>query len=191
MKLLEKAIKEKGTVLPGDVLKVGAFLNNNLDVNLLSKLGKYFHKHFSDCEVTKILTVEASGIGLSCLTAQFFHCDVIFAKKNKTSNVSGEVYLAECYSYTHNKMNTLIVPKEYLTKDDKVLIIDDFMAHGEAVNACREIVKQAGATLVGVCIGIEKGFQGAGDKFRSEGIDVCSGAIVEKMSEKRITFRKQ
>lgn len=191
MKLLEKAIKEKGAVLPGDVLKVGAFLNNQLDVSLLKKVGKDIYKQFSDCGVTKILTVESSGIGLSCLTAQFFNCNVVFAKKSKTSNVSGVVYSAECHSYTHNKTNTLIVPSEYLSNSDKVLILDDFLAHGEAVSALREIIKQSGATLVGVAIGIEKGFQGAGDKLRKEGVNLYSGAIVDKMTEKRITFRRQ
>ena len=190
MKLLEKAIKEKGVVLQGNVLKVGAFFNHQMDVNLLKKLGKDIQKHFADCGVTKILTVEASGIGLSCLTAQFFNCGVVFAKKSKTSNVTGNVYSADCYSFTHNKLNTLIVPEEYLCKGDRVLIVDDFLAHGEAVNSLTQIVNQAGATLVGVAIGIEKGFQGAGDKLREQGVNLYSGAIVDKMTEKRITFRK-
>lgn len=189
MKLLEKAIKEKGAVLPGNVLKVGAFLNNQLDVSLLKKIGKDVYKHFSDCGVTKILTVESSGIGLSCLTAQFFNCNVVFAKKSKTSNVSGEVYSAECYSYTHNNTNTLIVPAEFLSKNDRVLILDDFLAHGEAVSALRKIIAQSGATLVGVAIAIEKGFQGAGDKLRAEGVNLHSCAIVDKMTENKITFR--
>ncbi len=190
MKLLEKAIKEKGVVLDGNVLKVGAFFNHQMDVKLLTKLGKDVHKHFIDCEVTKILTVEASGIGLSCLTAQFFNCNVVFAKKSKTSNVTGNVYSADCYSYTHDKLNTLIVPKEYLSKDDKILIVDDFLARGEAVNSLTKIVNLAGAELVGVAIGIEKGFQGAGDKLRKQGVNLYSGAIIDKMTEKRITFRK-
>ena len=191
MKVLERHIKEKGTVLPGDVLKVGSFLNHQLDIALLKKIGKDIYKHFADCEVTKILTVESSGIALSCLTAQFFNCNVVFAKKSKSTNVSGETYSAQCYSYTHNNTNTLIVPKEYILPTDRVLVVDDFLAHGEAITACAEIIKKAGATLVGAGIAVEKGFQGGGDKLRSQGIDVHSSAIVEKMSEKRITFRKQ
>lgn len=189
MRLLEKAIREKGKVLPGDVLKVGAFLNHQLDVRLLKKIGNDIYKHFKDCGVTKILTVEASGIGLACLTAQFFDCNVVFAKKGKSSNVDGDVYSAECFSYTHGNRNTLIVPKEFLPSSDRVLFIDDFLAHGEAVRACRELVRQSGATLVGIGIAVEKGFQGAGDELRRDGIDCYSAAIVEKMTPKRITFR--
>lgn len=189
MRLLEKAIKEKGVVLPDNILKVGAFLNNQLDVALLKKVGKDIYKHFSDCGVTKILTVESSGIGLSCLTAQFFNCNVVFAKKSKTSNVSGEVYSADCFSYTHKNNNTLIVPAEFLSENDRVLILDDFLAHGEAVSALRKIISLSGATLVGVAIAIEKGFQGAGDKLRAEGVDLYSCAVVDKMTENKITFR--
>ena len=190
MELLQKAIKEKGKVLPGNVLKVGAFLNNQIDVKLLAEMGKEIRSHFKDCEVTKILTVEASGIGLACITAQFFDCNVVFAKKTKTANVDGGLYSAVCFSYTHKKSNVLIVPEEFLNKDDKVLIIDDFLAHGEAVNALMKIVDQAGATLTGVAIAIEKGFQKAGDEFRAKGINLCSLAIVDEMTEDgNITFR--
>lgn len=190
MELLQKAIIEKGKVLPGNVLKVGAFLNNQIDVKLLAEMGKEIRSHFRDCEVTKILTVEASGIGLACVTAQFFDCNVVFAKKTKTANVDGGLYSADCFSYTHKKSNVLIVPEEFLTKDDKVLIIDDFLAHGEAVNALMKIVDQAGATLTGVAIAIEKGFQKAGDEFRAKGINLCSLAIVDEMTEDgNITFR--
>lgn len=190
MELLQKAIKEKGKVLPGNVLKVGAFLNNQIDVKLLAEMGKEIRSHFRDCEVTKILTVEASGIGLACITAQFFDCNVVFAKKTKTANVDGGLYSADCFSYTHKKSNVLIVPEEFLNKDDKVLIIDDFLAHGEAVNALMKIVDQAGATLIGVAIAIEKGFQKAGDEFRAKGINLCSLAIVDEMTEDgNITFR--
>lgn len=190
MELLQKAIIEKGKVLPGNVLKVGAFLNNQIDVKLLAEMGKEIRSHFRDCEVTKILTVEASGIGLACITAQFFDCNVVFAKKTKTANVDGGLYSADCFSYTHKKSNVLIVPEEFLTKDDKVLIIDDFLAHGEAVNALMKIVDQAGATLTGVAIAIEKGFQKAGDEFRAKGINLCSLAIVDEMTEDgNITFR--
>lgn len=190
MELLQKAIKEKGKVLPGNVLKVGAFLNNQIDVKLLAEMGKEIRSHFKDCEVTKILTVEASGIGLACITAQFFDCNVVFAKKTKTANVDGGLYSAECFSYTHKKSNVLIVPEEFLNKDDKVLIIDDFLAHGEAVNALMKIVDQAGAKLTGVAIAIEKGFQKAGDEFRAKGINLCSLAIVDEMTDDgKIIFR--
>ena len=190
MELLQKAIIEKGKVLPGNVLKVGAFLNNQIDVKLLAEMGKEIHSHFNGCEVTKILTVEASGIGLACITAQFFNCSVVFAKKTKTANVDGGLYSAECFSYTHKKSNVLIVPEEFLTKDDNVLIIDDFLAHGEAVNALMKIVDQSGAKLSGVAIAIEKGFQKAGDEFRAKGINLCSLAIVDEMTEDgKIIFR--
>ena len=190
MELLQKAIKEKGKVLPGNILKVGAFLNNQIDVKLLAEMGKEIRTHFRDCEVTKILTVEASGIGLACITAQFFDCNVVFAKKTKTANVDGGLYTAECFSYTHKKSNTLIVPSEFLNKDDKVLIIDDFLAHGEAVNALMKIVEQAGAEFIGVAIAIEKGFQKAGDEFRAKGINLCSLAIVDEMTDDgKISFR--
>ena len=191
MELLEKQILEKGKVLPGNVLKVGSFLNQQLDVKLLNELGKELYKHYHNCEVTKILTVEASGIALSCITAQFFNCNVVFAKKTKTANMDGASYSAECFSYTHQKLNNLVISKEYLTKDDKVLIVDDFMAYGEAANACIDLVRQAGATLVGVGIAIEKGFQGGGDKLRDKGIDVCSLAIIDSMDDTSLVFRKQ
>lgn len=190
MELLEKAIIENGKVLPGDVLKVGSFLNQQLDVGLIAALGKNIKEHFANCEVNKILTVEASGIAIACITAQFFNCNVVFAKKSKTANVDGENYSAECFSYTHKKSNTLIVPKDYLSAGDKVLIVDDFLAHGEATKALREIISLAGATLVGVAIAIEKGFQGAGDKMRSEGVNLYSGAVIDSMDGGKIVFRK-
>ena len=189
MKLLEQAIIEKGKVLPGNVLKVGSFLNNQLDVSLLSKLGEEIYYHFKDKGVNKILTIEASGIALAVLTAEKFGCNVVFAKKSKTLNVSGGVYTAKCFSYTHKVENNLLVPEEFLGKGDNVLIVDDFLAHGEAVNACIEIIEKSGATLKGVAIAIEKGFQGAGDKLRANGIDLLSLAIVDKMEEGNISFR--
>ena len=190
MKLLEQKIIEKGKVLPNSVLKVGAFLNNQLDIDLLSKMGKEVYKKFKHKKVTKILTVEASGIAFACLTAQWFKCDVIFAKKSKTSNVEGGVFSSSCFSYTHQNENQLIVPKEYLSSSDKVLLIDDFLAHGEALKALNDIVKQSGATCVGAAIAIEKGFQHGGDELRKTGLDVFSLAIVESMTDDgKITFR--
>lgn len=190
MKLLEQAILEKGKVLDGDILKVGAFLNNQLDVNLLNALSKDVFEKFKDKDINKILTIEASGIALATLVALQFNCNVVFAKKSKTLNVDSQVYTAPCFSFTHKVQNNLIVPKEFLTASDNVLIIDDFLASGEAVNACMDIVNQAGAKLKGVAIAIEKGFQGAGDRFRNSGIDLYSLAIIEKMEKGSITFRK-
>lgn len=189
MELLKKAIIERGKVLPGNVLKVGSFLNNQMDIRLISEMGKDIKQYFKDCGVTKILTVEASGIGIACLTAQFFDCNVVFAKKSKTANVDGDFYTAESYSFTHKVSNTLIVPKEYISKEDKILIVDDFLANGKAVEACMGIVKQSGAELAGVAIIIEKGFQGAGDRFREQGINLYSLAIIDKMENGEIIFR--
>ena len=189
MELLKKAILNKGKILPGNVLSVGSFLNCQIDVSLYQAMGKEIFSHFSNCAVNKILTVESSGIGLACITAQFFNCPVVFAKKSHTANVNGNVYSAECYSYTHKKTNNLIVPTEFLTKEDNVLIIDDFLAMGEAVNASIGLIKQAGAKLCGVAIAIEKGFQGGGDKLREQGVNLLSLAIIDKMDDKGIEFR--
>ena len=190
MELLERAIIEKGKVLSGGILKVGAFLNNQIDINLVSAMGKDIYEKFKDCGVTKILTVEASGIAIAVITAQFFNCNAVFAKKSKTANVDGELFTAKSFSFTHKNENTLIVPKEYLDKNDTVLIVDDFLAHGEAVNALTDIVKQAGANLAGVAIAIEKGFQGGGDELRRKGVDLYSLAIIDSMENGQVVFRK-
>lgn len=190
MELLERAIIQKGKVLPGDVLKVGSFFNQQLDVSLLNELAKDIHNHFAHKNVTKILTVEASGIALAVLTAQYFGCNVIYAKKSRSSNVDGNVYTARCFSYTHNVENTLVLPSDYICKEDNVLVLDDFLARGEAVNAMLNLVGQAGATLQGVAVGIEKGFQGGGDALRAKGIDLYSLAIIDSMSDTSLTFRK-
>ena len=189
MELLKQRILKDGKVIGTDILKVDSFLNHRIDVALCLELGKELHRRFSNCAITKILTVEASGIGLACLTAQFFNCDVVFAKKSPTSNCTDDVYSAPCHSFTHNKDNVLRVAKIYLDKQDKILIIDDFLANGAAVTAMMSIVEQAGAELVGVGIAIEKGFQGGGDKLRAQGIKVESLAIVEEMSERGVRFR--
>ncbi len=193
MQLLEKEIAKRGKVLPGNVLKVGDFVNHQMDSSLLCKMADEICKHFSACGVNKVLTVEASGIALSILVAERFGCDMVFAKKSKTLNVVGETYSSECESFTHKETNNLILPKAYLKNSDKVLIVDDFLAVGNATNALRDIVKQSGATLCGVTVAVEKGFQGGGDKIRAEGIDLLSLAIVDAMNEKtgEITFRKQ
>ena len=189
MESLKHAIQEKGKVLSGGVLKVGSFLNNQIDIKLLSEMGKDIYEKFKNCGVNKILTVEASGIAIAVITAQFFNCDAVFAKKSKTVNVDGETYSAKCYSFTHKTDNTLIVPKEYLSAGDNVLIIDDFLANGEAVNALMDIVGQADATLSGVAIAIEKGFQGGGDELRKKGVNLYSLAIIDSMENGQVVFR--
>ena len=189
MELLEKAILERGKVLPGNVLKVGCFLNNQLDVSLLAQMAKDIYEHFKGNGVNKVLTVEASGIALAVLVAEKFNCNAVFAKKSKTNNVDGELLSAECYSYTHKVMNNLIVPKEFLGKGDKVLLIDDFLANGQALFALKEITEKSGAELVGASTAIEKGFQGGGDKLREMGVDLYSLAIIDEMENGKIVFR--
>ncbi len=193
MELLEREIAARGKVLPGNVLKVGDFINHKMDVRLLSAMADEIAAHFKPCGINKVLTVEASGIALAILVAERLGCDMVFAKKSRTLNVDGEVFAAECESFTHKERNTVILPKAYLGGADKVLIIDDFLALGNATDALRNIINQAGATLCGIAVAVEKGFQGGGDKIRAAGIDLLSLAIVDGMDEKtgRITFRKQ
>ena len=182
MKLLEQKIMAEGKVYPGDVLKVGSFLNHKIDVDFLCKVGEEFYHLFKDCDVNKILTIEASGIGVACLTAQFFHCPVLFAKKAKTSNLSDKVYEAMAHSYTHNTDHVIRVSSEYLTKEDRVLIVDDFLANGSALSALIELCKKAGATVVGCGIVIEKAYQDGGNLIRGKGIRVESLARIASMS---------
>ena len=190
MELLERAIEKYGQVLSGDVLKVGSFLNQQINVSLNQKMGEEINKHYINKGITKVLTVEASGIALAFSVAQAIGCDMVFAKKAKTSNVSGETYSANCHSYTHNTDNVLSVPKEYIDKNDKVLITDDFLANGNAFNALKSIVEQAGAEIIGFAAAIEKGFQGGGDALRKDGFDVFSLAIIDSMDNGKIVFRK-
>ena len=190
MKILENAILQQGKVLDGGVLKVGSFLNNQIDVDIMTSIGKDIYGKFKDCGVNKILTVEASGIAIACFAAQFFNCNAVFAKKSKTANLDGEFYSADCFSFTHKINDKLIVPKEYLSEKDVVLVVDDFLAHGEAVNALTEIVNQAGAKLAGVAIAIEKGFKGGGDELRKKGVNLYSLAVIDSMEDGKILFRK-
>ena len=183
MKLLEQKIMAEGKVYPGDVLKVGSFLNHRIDVDFLCKVGKEFYQLYSDCGVNKILTIEASGIGVACLTAQFFDVPVVFAKKSKTSNISSDVWSAKAHSYTHGNDYTAVVAKEFLGKDDKVLIIDDFLATGEAFEALLSMCGQSGAKVVGCGAVIEKKYQGGGDRIRARGIRVESLAMIKSMSD--------
>lgn len=192
MQLLIDRIRKDGIVKDGDVLKVDAFLNHQIDVGLLEEIGKEIRRQFDGKKVTKILTIEASGIAIACIAARYFNCPVLFAKKTKTLNIAGDVYTAEVYSFTHQKMNRIIVSKSFLHADDSVLIIDDFLANGKAIIGLSELVSQAGAELVGAVSVIEKGFQGGGDRIREMGIDLHSLAIVESMDpEKGLIFREE
>ena len=190
MKLLEERILKDGKISEGNVLKVDSFLNHQLDVVLLSKIGAELKNKYGDCGITKILTIEASGIGVGCMVAQFFNCPLLFAKKTKTINIKGDVYTSKVESFTHKCTYDIIVSKDFLTSDDTVLIVDDFLAKGNALNGLIDIVNQSGAHLAGCGIAIEKAFQGGGDKLRSEGIRVESMAIIEDMDceNSSITF---
>lgn len=183
MKELEERIREQGTVKPGDVLKVDAFLNHQCDVELFDHMGAAWAEHFQDKTITKILTIEASGIGIACITAQYFDCPVIFAKKSQTKNIAGEVYTAKVESFTHGRVYDIIVAKEFLGPGDRVLIIDDFLANGAALMGLSKLVEDAGATLVGAGIVIEKAFQPGGDMIRARGIRLESLARVKSMNE--------
>ncbi|MBU5435441.1 xanthine phosphoribosyltransferase [Pseudoflavonifractor sp. MSJ-37] len=183
MKLLEDRIRRDGTIRGTDVLKVDRFLNHQMDIALINELGKEFHRLFADCGVNKILTIEASGIGIACLTAQYFNVPVIFAKKNKTKNIAGDVYTSKVESFTHGKVYDIIVSKEFLGPQDRVLLIDDFLANGSALQGLIKLVQDAGATLVGAGICVEKAFQPGGDLIRSMGVRVESLARVKSMDE--------
>lgn len=184
MDYLKAKILSDGVVKKGNVLKVDSFLNHQMDVRLYNEIGKEFYRLFGDCNVTKILTIEASGIGIACVTAQSFnYCPVVFAKKSKTSNVSDSVYTSQVESFTHSNVNTVIVSKEYIKPEDRILIIDDFLANGAALTGLIDIVNQAGATVVGAGIVIEKGFQDGGKKLREKGYRIESLAIIDSMND--------
>ena len=183
MELLEQRIRKDGKIRGGDVLKVDSCLNHQMDGELFQEMGREFLRLFGECNVTKILTIEASGIGIACVTAQFFHVPVIFAKKNKTKNIAGDVYTSKVESFTHGKVYDIIVAKEFLQPEDRVLIIDDFLANGSALQGLIKLVDDAGATLVGAGIAVEKAFQPGGDLIRGMGVRVESLARVKSMSE--------
>lgn len=190
MKLLEDRIKKDGKVRAGNILKVDSFLNHQMDIELFGELAKEFKRRFADCEVTKILTIEASGIGIACITAQYFKVPVVFAKKSKTKNIDGDVYTAKVESFTHDRVYDIIVSKDFLGPEDKVLIIDDFLANGKALLGLSKLVKDADASLVGAGIVIEKGFQEGGRLLRQNGLRVESLAIIDSMDETNgIVFR--
>lgn len=183
MKLLEDRIKLEGRVLGGDVLKVDSFLNHQIDVKLISALGAEWKRLFEGEGVNKILTIEASGIGIACLAAEHFDVPVVFAKKSKSSNIGDDFYSSQVVSYTHGNTYNVIVSKKYLNPGDRVLIIDDFLANGSALKALDTICAVAGATVVGAGIAIEKAYQGGGDALRKNGLRIESLAKIRSMSE--------
>ena len=192
MKLLEDRIRKDGIVKEGNVLKVDSFLNHQMDIELFNEMGKEFKRLFEGVEINKILTIEASGIGIACVVAQYFNVPVVFAKKTESLNVDGAVYSSKVTSFTKKRTYDVFVSQKYLNPDDHVLIIDDFLAVGSALNGLIDIVNQSGATVEGLGIAIEKGFQGGGDKLREKGYQLESLAIVEKLDAENgiIEFRK-
>ena len=193
MNFLEERIVKDGIVKEGNVLKVDSFLNHQMDIELFDQMGAEFKKRFADRPINKILTIEASGIGIACVVAQHFGVPVVFAKKTKIINIEGEMYTAEVESFTHKCKNQVIVAKKFLSEDDHVLIIDDFLANGCALQGLIQIVKAAGGTVEGIGIAIEKGFQSGGTVVRNLGYHLESLAIVDGMdaSTGEITFREQ
>ena len=193
MRLLEERIRKDGVVKEGQVLKVDSFINHQMDINLFNEMGKEFKRLFADKPINKILTIEASGIGLACIIAQHFNVPVVFAKKAKSINLDGEMYTTKIESFTHKRVYDVIVSKKFLSKEDHVLIIDDFLANGCAVAGLVDLVRSAGATVEGVGIAVEKGFQQGGQILRDKGLQVESLAIVESMNHEtgEIVFRQQ
>lgn len=193
MKLLEERIRKDGIVKPGNVLKVDSFINHQMDIELISEMGKEWKKLFADKKINKILTIEASGIGIACIAAIHFNVPVVFAKKAKSINLDGEMYTAEVESFTHKNKNQVIVSKKFLNEEDHVLIIDDFLANGCALQGLIQIVQSAGATVEGIGIAVEKGFQPGGRMIRNLGYQLESLAIVDGMNAEtgEIIFREQ
>ena len=193
MNFLEERIAKDGVVKEGNVLKVDSFLNHQMDISLMDEIGKEFYRRFSHKKVTKVLTIEASGIAIAYPVAREFGVPMIFAKKSKSVNLDGDMYVAEVISYTHKNRNQIIVSKKFLNAEDHVLIIDDFLANGCALEGLITIVKEAGATIEGLGIAIEKGFQVGGKNLREAGYDLQSIAIVDEMNcaDGSLSFRKQ
>ena len=191
MELLEQRIIKDGIVKAGNVLKVDSFLNHQIDIDLMNEIGKEFKRIFSDVEITKIFTIEASGIAIAAIVAQYFNVPVVFAKKTQSINLDGSVYSTKIESFTHKRVYDVIVSKKYLSADDKILVVDDFLANGCAAEGLIELINESGATLQGVGIIIEKGFQDGGKRLRERGIRVESLAIVDAMNDEtgEIKFR--
>ena len=192
MQLLEQRIREQGQVRPGNILKVDCFLNHQLDVELLDQIGQEFYRLYKDAGITKILTIEASGIAIACMAARYFHVPVVFAKKAKSKNLDGEVYTSVVHSFTYGRDYTITLARKFLGPQDKVLILDDFLAVGKAMHGLLDICTQAGAQVGGIGIAIEKGFQPGGAALREAGYRVTSLAIVDKMTDDgQLEFRPQ
>ena len=191
MKLLEERIRKDGIVKEGNVLKVDSFFNHQMDTDLFNEMGKEFKRLFADKPINKILTIEASGIGIACIVAQHFHVPVVFAKKSQSINIDGDVYSTKIESFTHKKVYDVIVSKKYIGKDDHILLIDDFLANGCALEGLINLVQSAGATVEGIGIAVEKGFQEGGKRIREKGVQLESLAIVDAIDSKtgEITFR--
>ena len=191
MEALEQRICQEGRILPGHIIKVDGFLNHQVDTKFLGELADEFARQFDISRATKILTAEASGIALAAICSYKYGIPMVFAKKAKSDNIEGGLYMSEIFSYTYKKKVTLICAKDWITADDKVFIVDDFMANGEAMRGLLDIVNQAGAELIGIGCAIEKGFQHGGDKIRQDGYPLKSLAIIEKADENGFEFRKQ
>lgn len=190
MELLKKRIVSEGRVLPNNIVKIDGFLNHLVDVAFLKSLAEEFRRIFPDPAITKILTAEASGIPLATVCAELFGVPLLFAKKAKSDNIEGGLYKSETWSYTYGKKVTFIAAREWLSPRDTVLIIDDFLARGSALSALCDIVRQSGARLAGIGIAVEKGFQGGGDKLRADGMPLVSLAIIDRLSDGKISFRE-
>lgn len=188
MQLLKDAILERGTVKNGDVLKVDAFLNHQMDIPLINEMGKAFYEYFKNEHITKIVTIESSGIGIACITAQYFGVPVLYAKKSESRNIDGEVFTSRITSFTRQRNYDVIVSKKFLSGEDRVLIIDDFLARGSALFGLIDILRQSGAGIVGAGICIEKAYDDGGSRMRAMGIKVHSLAKIEYMDENRIVF---
>lgn len=193
MKLLEERIRKDGVVKEGNILKVDSFLNHQMDIDLFNAMGEEFRRLFEGRPINKILTIEASGIGIAVIVAQHFHVPVVFAKKAQSVNLDGEMYTTKIESFTHKRTYDVIVSKKFLSKEDHILVIDDFLANGCAVNGLIDLIQSAGATIEGVGIAVEKGFQTGGKLLRDKGIRVESLAIIESMDAAtgEIVFREQ
>lgn len=189
MQLLKERILKDGIIKPGNVLKVDSFLNHQMDIDLINEIGKEFRRRFPSDQITKVLTIEASGIGIACIVAQYFHVPVVFAKKSQSINIDGDVYHTKVESFTHKRVYDVILSKKYLGPEDHVLVIDDFLANGCALNGLIDLINEAGATIEGAGIVIEKGFQQGGKIIRDKGIHLESLAIVDHMTEDSLTFR--
>ena len=190
MLLMEEKIRREGQILPGGILKVGSFLNQQIDTTFLRSIGQEIARLYGESGVTKVLTIEASGIAIAAAAAMELGVPMLFAKKHKTSNVDGSVYSTVVHSFTHGTDYTVVVSRDYLLSEDTVLLVDDFLANGAALRGLVELCRQAGATVAGAAIAIEKSFQGGGDALRAAGIRVESLAVVERMDGGSITFRR-